>query len=448
MIYKRFYINIIIRIAFLLATCFLIVLPFFSGKIFLIINHILFLAIQVYFLIKYVNRVNYDLSNFIEGCISRDFNMIKFPNGKGKSYTKLYKSLSTLSDALKKSEIETIFKSQYLYAAIQNVGTGLIWFEPDGEVILVNKSAKELLNLNTLSNINELESVSYGFSDLLKQIRPQENKLVKIHTHNTFKQISVKAAELIQQGKQIKLITLHDIKNELDEAELDSWQKLIRVLAHEIMNSIGPIITTTTAISRYYTGETGNIINKDDINESTINNTIKGLDIIKERGLGLKEFVSNYRQLTNVPRPIIKEIELNSFIEDIVLLFNEDLKNRNIDFKIELNDSLKILADKKLIAQVVINLIKNAIEAVFKQKSPLIELIIFKNDLGKVVIQINDNGEGISKEVIDKIYIPFFTTKDEGSGIGLSLSRQIMRLHKGTINVKSEKGCTQFQLIF
>jgi len=325
----------------------------------------------------------------------------------------------------------------------------LIWFDDRGEVLLVNKSTRELLNLKSLLHMSELEDIMKGFPQIIKDIRPSEHKLIKLSIGNEFKHISVKSTELIQQGKHIKLISLQDIKSELDETELDSWQKLIRVLAHEIMNSIGPITTSTTAISRYFKNDKGEAIDLNNMNKSIIDNTIKGLEIIEDRSVGLKDFVSNYRQLSNLPKPTISEIQLNSFIENIGLLLKEELQEIKVEFNYVIKPmDLVLLADEKLISHVIINLLKNSIEAIHIVEKPRINLKIFKNEHNEIIIQISDNGPGIPQEIIDKIFIPFFTTKEEGSGIGLSLSRQIMRLHNGSINVKSSEEGVVFRLIF
>jgi len=371
------------------------------------------------------------------------------PTEMGRSYNKLHESLSVIAELLKKSEIENIFKSQYLYAAIQNVGAGLIWFDEEGNVLLINKSTRELLNLKSLHNIIELEKVMNGFTQIIKDIRPSENKLLKVRIEQDYKQISIKATELIQQGKHIKLISLQNIKNELDEAESDSWQKLIRVLAHEIMNSISPIATSTTAVSKYFKNDLGEVIDPEKINKLIIDNTVKGLDIIEERSLGLKDFVNRYRQLSNLPTPKISEINVKSFIEKICLLFNTEFLEKGIMFSYDSAPSDLILqADEKLISNVLINLLKNAIEAIQGIEDPIISLKCFKNNLSELIIKVSDNGSGISPDILDKIFIPFFTTKEEGSGIGLSLSRQIMKKHNGNINVRSSEQGTEFLMIF
>lgn len=433
----------------MLATSILIAHTIPGKRVFVIVNHTALLVVQVYLLVRYINGINYEIAFFFENIINKDFNLQKFSKSKGKSFTKLYESLEKVSEVLKKSEIETIFKSQYLLAAIQNVGTGLIWFDDKGEVLLANKSTKDLFDLTSLTNISELDIHMKGFSQILKDIRPSEYKLIKINTGNEIKHISINATDLIQEKKNIKLISLQDIKNELNEAELDSWQKLIRVLAHEIMNSIGPITTSITAISKYFINEQGKAVDLDEIKKSTIKNTIKGLEIIEERSVGLKEFVNNYRRLSNLPQPRISEIHLDSFIENIGLLLREEFKAGKIEFKVELNSSnMVLMADEKLISQVVINLLKNSIEALQSCVNPHIKLDIYKTEKNEMIIQVSDNGSGIHDEILDEIFIPFFTTKENGSGIGLSLSRQIMRLHKGSINViSSEKGAT-LQLIF
>jgi len=374
---------------------------------------------------------------------------MQFPKDKGKSYTKLYESILVIGELLKKSEIENIFKSQYLLTAIENVGTGLIWFNEKGDVLLVNKSTRDLLNIKSLSYISDLDKLMNGFSQIIKDIKPSEHKLIKLNVGSEIKHISIKATGLVQQGKHIKLISLHDIKNELDEAELDSWQKLIRVLAHEIMNSIGPITTSTTAVSKYFKDNLGEAIDPQNMNKLIIDNTIKGLEIIEERSIGLKDFVSRYRQLSNLPIPEISVIQLNSFIQKLGLLFKEELQEREITFSYVVNPiNLLLQADEKLISQVIINLFKNAIEAIETVESPKISLKVFENDEGSIIIKMHDNGPIISQEILDKMFIPFFTTKEEGSGIGLSLSRQIMRLHSGFLNLISSEDGAVFQLTF
>jgi len=433
----------------ILATCFLVAFSFPTKKMFLIINHTVLLIIQVFLLIRYLNKTNYELADFFESIIGKDYNFLQLPKNKGKSYSKLYDSLYVIGDVLKKSEIENIFKSQYLLAAIENVGTGLIWFDEKGEVLLVNKSTRDLFNLKSLKYISELDKLMNGFSQILKDIKPSEHKLIKLNIGNDYKHISIKSTELVQQGKHIKLISLHDIKNELDEAELDSWQKLIRVLAHEIMNSIGPITTSTTAISKYFKNDRGEAIDSQNVDKPIIENTIKGLEIIEERSLGLKDFVGSYRQLSNLPSPIIKEIQVKAFIQNLILLLKEEIQENQLEFNWDVNPlDLMLQVDEKLISHVIINLLKNAMEAVRSVEKPKIEIKAFKNDNSEIIIQVKDNGTGIHEELMDKIFIPFFTTKEEGSGIGLSLSRQIMRLHNGSIKVKPSEEGTRFQLVF
>lgn len=447
MVYKKLYINIIIRVILLVATCMLIAFSVPTKKVFLIFNHTVLLLIQIVLLIRYLNRVNYELADFFESISNSDYNFLKFPRNKGKSYNKLYDSLSEIETILKKSEIESILKSQYLFTAIENVATGLIWFDENGDVILINKATRQLLNFKSIKNIIELDKLIMGFTRILKEIKPSENKLVKINIGNEFKQLSINATELIQQGKHIKLISIQNIKSELDEAELESWQKLIRVLAHEIMNSIGPITTTTTAIAKYFRDEHGKAVSKERVSNFTINNTLEGLEIIEDRSIGLKDFVSNYRQLTNLPKPNFKEVRLKKFIERIVRLFSEEFLKNGINIHVNVNpNDLVLIADEKLISHVIINLIKNSIEAFGNRENPEIKIIAYKGKQGEVIICVSDNGHGIPDDLIDKVFIPFFTTRDEGSGIGLSLSRQIMRIHKGSIDVNSSETGTEFRL--
>ena len=446
---KNIYINIIIRSLLIVGTSILFAFSIISKKPFVILNHTALIIIQLLLLIRYLNKTNYEIAKMFDSFRDNDFSTIISNSTGSKSQRKLNESLNNFISLLKESQIENITKSQELYAAIENIGTGLIWFTDDGQIKLLNKATKELLSIKSLRNISELDYINKSFSKLLKEIKPSQQRVIKLFINDEPLHIAIKASVMVQRNNRIKLISLQNIKIELDEAELDSWQKLIRVLAHEIMNSIGPITTSTTAISRYLKNDRGEAIDLNNMNKSIIDNTIKGLEIIEDRSVGLKDFVSRYRQLSNLPKPIISGIQLDAFIGNIGLLLKEELQESKIGFNYDIKPiNLVLHADEKLISHVIINLLKNSIEAIQTSEKPIIDLNIFENEHDEIIIQISDNGSGIPQEIIDKIFIPFFTTKDEGSGIGLSLSRQIMRLHNGSINVKSSEEGAVFQLVF
>ncbi|MBK6285048.1 MAG: GHKL domain-containing protein [Draconibacterium sp.] len=240
------------------------------------------------------------------------------------------------------------------------------------------------------------------------------------------------------------MVAIQDIKNEMETKELESWIKLIRVLTHEIMNTIAPITSLSQTISGYFKNLDGKIPD-----QKTIGNTVKGLEIINERGNGLISFVENYRQLTRLPQPQKKKIVVNRFLESTVTLLQVDPKNEKTQIEWDCKPAeLEIVADEKQIAQVLINLVKNAEEALKNQENGKISIKAEINKNDRTQISVIDNGLGIPGDLLDKIFVPFFSTKENGSGIGLSLSRQIMQMHGGTLKVESQPQRTSFTIVF
>jgi nitrogen fixation/metabolism regulation signal transduction histidine kinase len=279
-----------------------------------------------------------------------------------------------------------------------------------------------------------------------------EQKVIVLNSDQEIRHLAFKMSIFKIAQKEIKLISFQDIKNELDEKEMDSWQKLIRVLTHEIINSITPVTSLTGTISGFY--KTNNkLVNASNISDNTIKQTVTGLELIEERGKALLDFVNKFRSLTKLPTPKFEEVNLSDLINGIIILKQEELNKSGISlsFSTEKND-ITVFCDKSLIEHVLINLINNAKDSVInniesKSKSILIKSWI--NDDQHPSISIKDNGQGIPPELVDEIFVPFFTTKDHGSGIGLSLSRQIMYLHGGKISAQSVSNQeTVFTLIF
>jgi signal transduction histidine kinase len=243
------------------------------------------------------------------------------------------------------------------------------------------------------------------------------------------------------------VISIHDIRHELDAKELESWQKLIRVLTHEIMNSITPITSLSETLLKYYIP--GGYTAGGTVDEKTIANTVKGLKVINERGVGLIRFVESYRKLTRLSKPVLKPVALKGLIEHLLVLLENEPDFHRIHFLVEIDPvDASIDVDEAQMSQVFINLIKNAMQAVEGVDSPKIVISANYTESGLFEVNIVDNGPGISPEVMEQIFVPFFTTKESGSGIGLSLSRQIMKNHGGSIEATSSPGHTRFVLKF
>jgi len=250
-------------------------------------------------------------------------------------------------------------------------------------------------------------------------------------------QLSLKATSFKTDEQELVILSIQDIKNELDEKELDSWMKLIRVLMHEIMNSITPITSLSESLSNIYSKD-GKPVLPDQVTDKTIATTLQGLNVIKEQGNGLMSFVESYRKLTRVPEPDKKIFKVADLINRITTLYSSLEKSNKTVLSFSLkNPDLEIYADQNLISQVLINLLKNALEANEKNPEGKILLSAGINSDNHIEICVSDNGPGISKDNLDKIFVPFFTTRNTGSGIGLSISKQIMKVHGGNLKVRS-----------
>lgn len=451
MIYKKFRTNILIRILILSVTVFLFFLSLETHFYITPVLVALLVIFQIYSLYRYTDKTNRELAGFIESIRYSEFNRTFQIEGMGSSFDELARAFNDVIKDFQAVRSEKEEHFHYLQSIVQNIDVSIIAFQRDGSVEMVNKSAKKLFQINSLKNINALESLSPELVKTLLEIKPGENKLIKVQDQEDLLQLDINATELKIKEKEIILATIKNLQNVLEEQEAEAWQKLIRVLTHEIMNSITPIASLSSTLD---------IMLKDLVGEEKKQNLVLDLETtgeiqtalqtINKRSTGLLHFVNTYRNLTRIPKPNFKIASIAELFKNITLLLEEEMKKDHICFNAKIEPKgLEFSADEELIEQVLINLIKNSMHALENRPDPHIELRAFVNKRGRVTMQVYDNGHGILPDVIDKIFIPFFTTKPSGSGIGLSLSRQIMRLHNGTITANSTPGKgTLFTLTF
>ena len=393
---------------------------------------------QIFLLIIYVNKTNRDLLLFLRSFEFQD-DTLTFNKNKKLPFKPLYNEFNRIIENFRKVKLEKEMEQQYFRYSIMHVDTGLISFDADGNVELYNEAAKRLLKLEYVQNIQVFDRVKTGLADQLRTLTPGKQDMVKLVGEHEILSISMRASEFKLQEKSIKLISLQNIKNELDAQEMDSWQKLIRVLTHEIINSVSPITLLSSTLVKMFE-EDGNPKKLSDLEEEQIANALKGLQAIHKRSKGLSRFVESYKSLTKIPEPVIGSVHVKELFEHILTLMKKEIESDEIQIVSRVKPlDLEINADEKLMEQVLINLLKNAIEAGKDEENFKIELSGFV-EMGDVKIVISDNGSGISSEVIDNIFVPFFTTKKEGSGIGLSLSKQILRKHGGNLEAVSKEG--------
>ncbi|MBL7849490.1 MAG: GHKL domain-containing protein [Cyclobacteriaceae bacterium] len=337
---------------------------------------------------------------------------------------------------------------QFFRNIVQHVGIGLLTFKKDGTVQIINSAARKLLRVGQITNISQLHETGPTLVEAFQKLKTGGRELIRLRIGDDTIQLSVFAIELTLRGEEIKLISMSNIQSELEEKEMEAWQNLVRVLTHEIMNSVTPIsslaVTVEQEIHQQLQSPTPEI-RKDELEDMHLS-----LQTISRRSEGLIRFVKEFRNLTQVPQPRMSEIALQPLLDEMAVLHKKELSDHGVTLTVAVDPpQLTALADKNMIEQVLINLIKNAMQAFEDQPDKRIELRAFTSDKGRPVISVRDNGPGIDPEALDKIFIPFFSTKKSGSGIGLSLSRQIMRVHDGRISVKSKLGeGTEFMLKF
>jgi nitrogen fixation/metabolism regulation signal transduction histidine kinase len=392
-------------------------------------------------IIRYAEKYKRGLSEFLLSIKSRDFiSSISLLTEKN-SKSLLKEAYNTIMSEFHNIRTDKEIQYHYLRTIVEHIRIALVSFDEKGDIQFINKPAIELLNIKHKRNIGHIKNQDNNLYNLIVKLKSGESELIKIKLGEDLMHLSVYATELKIQNKNIKLISLQNIKQELEYQELESWQKLIRVLTHEIMNSVTPISSLSNAINDTLEETKGQKSELQKISDEDFEDIISSLKTIESRSKGLLKFVSSYKQLTRLPKPDFKEVDLVELLNHCHTLLKQKISERKINFLFKnTSESITTQADYDQIEQVVINLLINAIDAVKEQDKPLIKVEIIRSDLNKHKIIFKDNGKGIDSVELDKIFIPFYTTKKEGSGIGLSLSRQIMRLHKGSIQVKSELG--------
>ncbi|NOU17335.1 MAG: ATP-binding protein [Bacteroidales bacterium] len=439
MIYKNFRFNIIVRIILIAITIFL---TFYTWKNFFITPVLIGVAIiiQLYALFKYVDKTNRDLASFLESIRFSEFTRSFQVEGMGPSFDELNKAFNDVIKDFQTVRTEKEEHFHYLQSIVQNIDVSIIAYQKDGTVEMINKAAKKLFQISGLKNVKQLYQISGELVEKLLTITPGESALIKVQQEDDLLQLAINSTEFKIHNKTIVLVTIKNIQSVLEEQETEAWQKLISVLTHEIMNSITPIASLSSTIDLMIKNlqELNPEEPASNLDPETIQEIQQGLQTIHKRSTGLLHFVNTYRNLTRIPKPNFKITTVKNLFDNIIPLMNDEITQAGISFHSEIDPSdIEFSVDIELLEQVVINLFKNAIHALEGAKNPQITMKAFLNKRGRVTIQVVDNGVGILPEVLDKIFIPFFTTKPKGSGIGLSLSRQIMRLHNGSITAYS-----------
>jgi signal transduction histidine kinase len=451
MVYNRFRLNCIIRVILLGLTIFgfffILFQTFLYAALFIVG---VFIIYQIYALIHYVEKTNRDLTRFFTSIRYSDFSQTFKDVRLGPSFDGLRKAFTEVMNVFRKTRTEKEEHYRYLQTIVQHIGIGLIAYQPNGDVELINTAAKRLLGIPALKNIQSLETFSKPLVDTLFKIKPKGRALIKVEDQNELLHLALYATEFKMRGQIFSLVSIQNIHSELEEREIEAWQKLIRVITHEIMNSITPISSLASTINEMIKESYQIPTTKEKIDSESLTDIHEAAKTIQKRSQGLLHFVDAYRNLTLIQKPTFQLFPVKELFSRVEKLMQANIKEKSIRLRLNVDPkTLELTADPELIEQVLINLLLNALQSVAGHKKAKIDLIAHLDGRGRILIQVKDNGPGIEDENLEKIFIPFFSTKEGGSGIGLSLSRQIMRLHRGSITVHSEpKKQTIFTLRF
>lgn len=399
---------------------------------------IILLVISIWSLVYYIEKTNKDLTHFILSIKQSGFTT-SFPAGKkGKVFRRLHEAFNDVIEEFRKVNLQRETHYQYLQTLTDNIQAGIISFSADGKIELANPAALRLLNVMRLRSILELKAINNKLFQVISESEPGQRQLVRTIISEREVHLSIQVKELIMNEITYKIVLIQDLNQELEQQEVDAWQKLIRVLTHEIMNSVTPIVSLTEAINTMLVEKNGERKNLENLDQDDKEDLFEGFETIEKRSKGLLRFVNAYKDFTKTPELVFSRVNLTELINRVITLFSSELQRLNIELdQSGIQEKLYAKADAEWLEQVLINIIKNAIEVLEDKDQAKIVINAFQLNQ-RTTISIIDNGGGMEKDVLDKIFIPFFTTKKKGTGIGLSLSRQIMKLHKGNLTAMSE----------
>jgi nitrogen fixation/metabolism regulation signal transduction histidine kinase len=427
----------------------LLVIAVAGTTFFVLSNYYIYALIGVVFIFicfstlgKCYKQYNHNFNFLLNALENGDYSFNFSENKLSTREKEMNQLMNRIKEILTNARKEVIENENFLSLIIESVSTGIVIINNQGIVQRVNQSALDLFGLSVFSHINQLHTINEAYPQLFHNLKAGDSAQISLPTEREELSISLHVSQIRLKRGMMRIITLNNIGNELEMKEMESWIRLIRVMTHEIMNSIAPI--TSLSETMHFLHRESNIAPED-----LKQNTLEAFDTIHTTASGLLSFVESYRKFTAVPKPEKRDFNLNALVDKVIKLHEPILQEKGIALNNLLPETISIQADENLITQVLINLVKNAIEAVESGKQEKIVISVGKQEPDKISLHIANTGNPISPEVLPHIFIPFFTTKPSGSGIGLSVSRYIMRLHGGKLqHARSKDGMTVFSLIF
>lgn len=435
MVFRKFRLNVVIRLI-LIAAAFgiLIYYLFVSGRYIRSFYLGVFVILALVELFYYIDKSNRDVATFLQSILNSDFTSVFDAKKKGKSFDTLYDQMNQIIRRFRKISSEKEIQHLYLKTLVEQANVGLTSFNKGGTIHLINKAFRDILGIRPVAKGAFIADLPEEIHTVLSGLKPGDRTLITLDIKEKKTPLIFMATGFKIEKEDFMLVSVQNIRQELDEKELEAWQKLIRVLTHEIMNSATPIASLSSSLCDLLQTNGSGLVS-----ENEGKRLVNGLNAIQDRSAGLMKFTEAYQTLARIPKPQMKAMKVNELVRRIEILFRAQMEKSKITLNIEQEGDIgEIKGDINLLDQVFINVIKNAIEALENRPDPTISIFIRNADRGRVLIQVTDNGVGMTEETREQIFVPFYTTKTKGSGIGLSLSKQIVRLHGGSIVVESE----------
>ncbi|MBC8084345.1 MAG: ATP-binding protein [Hymenobacter sp.] len=438
MTFKRLEIGIALRLLVLFGLLYAAERLFEHDKYGLLALVLLVLGLAVWELGRHVTRGNRALADFLLAVRYRDFSQHYNEAHPNRALRPLHAAFNELSAAYRQLSAEREAQFTYLQTVLQLIDTGIISFDADGQVESINESFKRTLELPYLKSMATLEKRLPVLHEAIRQLQPGDSAVVKLTVGPKTMQLLLSATTFRLQGRAFTLVAFKNVSHALEANETEAWQKLLRVMTHEIMNSVAPIASLADTLRRDLVREMPPAAAGA---RAPLEDVMEGIGIIKHRSEGLLRFAQVYRDFSTISAPLLGPVSVRELFDNLRRLMHPELAEGGINlFTSVVPLDLQVQADVRLLEQVLINLVLNAAYALRSRSQPRIDLRAQAHENGRVHLEVIDNGTGIPDEVLDSIFIPFFTTRNGGTGIGLSLAKQIIHLHGGSIKVQTLPG--------